>query len=367
MHQIGFDIPSIALIVSIIGLTWSAFLALHRKGNRAANQYLALLIGVLTIFVLRRGAQLESEGLLLYLYFLSHGLSFVIGPSIYLHISTVIGNKTRKPHLHFIPFLVMSLMLTAAYFYRDQITAIQDTFLFKCILLSEIGIQVIHLISYLLMTRKLIRSLELASQNLQSTVPSINLKWSRGLLVITSILGGLILLLSILIITGGYYAINNTADGLFLITILIIIASLIFKSWNNPEIIYHSNEGHQKYNQSPLTNPVIMTLRNSLEASIQQEIYLKPDLTLQELSTVIDTKPYMLSQLLNESYQQNFFNFINEHRINYAKHQIQQGFLERQTVEALAYAAGFNSKSTFNRAFRKWEGQSPREYLSSIT
>lgn len=74
----------------------------------------------------------------------------------------------------------------------------------------------------------------------------------------------------------------------------------------------------------------------------------------------------MLSQVLNESYQQNFFNFINQHRINYAKHQIQEGFLEKQTVEALAYLAGFNSKSTFNRAFRKLEGLSPKEFLNIL-
>lgn len=363
MAQIGFDIPSIAFIIAVIGLAWAAFLALHRKGNRSANRYLAMLIGVLTIFVLRRGATIETEGFLLFLYFVSHGLSFIIGPSIFLHVATLIKSDSRNKFWHFVPFTMMFLMLTGFYFYRETITKIQDLALLKGFALSVITIQVAHVIGYLYYTRKLIRGYQAKTQNQLSTVPEINLKWSKGLLVVTSILGGGILLLSILIITGGYYAINNTADGLFLITILFILGNLILKSWNHPEIIYTQDNHREKYKQSPLSSPDSAELQLSLESLLEQEIYLKQDLTLQELADAMDTKPYLLSQLLNESYQQNFFNFINQHRIGYAKHRMKTGFLEKQTVEALAYAAGFNSKSTFNRAFRKIEGQSPREFL----
>lgn len=363
MAQIGFNIPSIAFIIAVIGLTWAAFLALHRKGNQSANRYLALLIGVLTVFVLRRDAIIESDGPLLYLYFVSHSLIFIIGPSIFLHVATLTRLKPGKVYPHFIPFMVMGILLSGLYFYRETITAIQDMSLLKGFALSLIAIQVVHVIGYLFRTRKLIQVYEAQSQNQLSTVPDINLKWSKGLLIVASILGGGIFLLSLLIITGGYYSINNTADGLFLITILIILGSLILKSWNHPEVIYNQGHHQEKYKQSPLSNPEIVQLQHALEDQLRQRIYLRPDLTLQELAEAINTKPYLLSQLLNESYHQNFFSFINQRRIDFAKLQIQKGFLDKQTVEALAYTAGFNSKSTFNRAFRKMEGQSPREFL----
>ncbi len=366
MAQIGFDIPSIAFIISIIGLAWSAFLALHRKGNHAANRYLAMLIGVLIVFILRRGATIETEGVFLFLYFVSHSLVFIIGPSIFLHIATLIKSNAGKKLGHFIPFIIMFLMLSGFYFYRETLIEMEDHSILKGFALSLITLQVAHVIGYLFRTRKSIRDYETLSQTQLSSVPDINLKWSKGLLVTTSIFGGGILLLSLLIISGGYYAINNTADALFLVTVLFILASLILKSWNHPEVIYQPDDHQEKYKQSPLSRPNIAQLQEAVDALLKQEVFLKPDLTLQELAEAIDTKPYLLSQLLNESYEQNFFNFINQHRINYAKLQIQQGFLEKQTIEALAYAAGFNSKSTFNRAFRKMEGQSPREFLKNI-
>ncbi len=366
MAQITVDIRSLAFIIAVIGLAWSAFLALQRKGNQSANRYLALLIGVLTIFVLRRSASLEDEGLLLYLYFSSHSLVFLIGPSIYLHIRTLTQQLSLSPIRHFIPFVIMLLLTSALYVLRADIIQIQDTYWLKIAALTLIGIEVTHIIFYLFLTRKRIGDYEKTSKLHQSFTPRINLIWSRKIMLVTSVLGLGILALSLLIITGGYYEINNTADTLFLVTLIFIIASLVTQSWNNPEVIYGNFDAPDKYKQSPLSNPDIDQLKSALEQAIDQNIYLKPDLTLQELAQTIESKPYLLSQVINDGYQQNFFNYINQHRISYAKQQIQQGFLETQTVEALAYAAGFNSKSTFNRAFRKQGGQSPKEFLKAL-
>lgn len=366
MAQIALDIKSLAFIIAVIGLAWAAFLALQRKGNQSANRYLALLIGVLTIFVLRRSASLEAEGLLLYLYFTSHSLVFLIGPSIYLHIKTLTGKISLRSIRHFIPFMIMLLLMSGLYLIREDITRIQDVFWLKIAALTLIGIEVAHVIYYLFLTRKSIGDYEKTSKLHQSFTPRINLIWSKKIMLVTSVLGLGILALSLLIITGGYYEINNTADTLFSVMLIFIIASLVTQSWNHPEVIYGKFESPDKYKQSPLSNPDIDQLKSALEQALTQNIYLKPDLTLQELAQTIKSKPYLLSQVINDRYQQNFFNFINQRRINYAKHQIENGFLNNKTVEALAYTAGFNSKSTFNRAFRKQEGRSPKEFLKAL-
>lgn len=260
----------------------------------------------------------------------------------------------------------MLLLMSGLYLIREEIPRIQYVFWLKIAALTLIGIEVTHIIYYLFLTRKYIGDYEKTSNLHQSFIPRINLTWSRKIMLVTSVLGLGILALSLLIITGGYYVINNTADTLFLVMLIFIIASLVTQSWNHPEVIYGRFGFPDKYKQSPLSNPDIDELKCSLEQALTQNIYLKPDLTLQELARAIDSKPYLLSQVINDGYQQNFFNFINQRRISYAKHQIENGFLKNKTVEALAYAAGFNSKSTFNRAFRKQEGQSPREFLKAL-
>lgn len=358
-----FDIKSLAFFIALIGFAWAAFLALHRKGNRSANRYLAMLLGVLTLFILRRSASINEEGVLLYVYFVSHSLVFLIGPSIYLHIGSLTRQVPKNLIWHFIPCMTMVVLTSILYFIRQDLAAIQDTRTLEAGALTIIGFEVLHVITYLLLSHRSVRRYQEQCQSFYSTTPKINLSWVKGLLWLTTVLGMGIMLLSLLIITGGYYIINNTADTLFLVLLAIIIASLVIKSWSHPEIIHGAFDHEEKYKHSPLSGMDVDPLKGALERVLEQEIFLNPELTLQELARAVETRPYLLSQLLNEHYGQNFFSFINSRRIDFAKMKIREGFLENQTIEALAYVSGFNSKSTFNRAFRKQEDQSPRQYL----
>ncbi len=90
-----------------------------------------------------------------------------------------------------------------------------------------------------------------------------------------------------------------------------------------------------------------------------QRPYLEPELTLDELATQLSVKPKILSQVINELLQQNFFEFINHYRIEEAKRLLTNPKDKKITVLEVMYEVGFNSKSSFNTIFKKNTGLTP--------
>ena len=94
--------------------------------------------------------------------------------------------------------------------------------------------------------------------------------------------------------------------------------------------------------------------------------YLNPSLTIHELATGLQLPPHVLSRVINEGFGQNFFDFVNSYRVDEFKQVMAAPQARQYTLLALALEVGFNSKTAFNRAFKKHTAQTPREYFSGI-
>lgn len=92
--------------------------------------------------------------------------------------------------------------------------------------------------------------------------------------------------------------------------------------------------------------------------------YLNPDLTLAALSEQLAMTPREVSELLNQSLGFHFFDFINGHRIEHAK-SLLTAYPKRSILQIL-HESGFNSKSSFNTAFKKHVGMTPSAYRSKM-
>jgi AraC-like DNA-binding protein len=103
-----------------------------------------------------------------------------------------------------------------------------------------------------------------------------------------------------------------------------------------------------------------------IEIMEQSKPYLNPKLTLNELAAQLHVSPHVMSKTLNDSFQKNFFDFINTYRTEAFKEKLDDPKFQNYTFLAVAYEAGFNSKTAFNRSFKRVTGQSPSEYLQSI-
>lgn len=98
----------------------------------------------------------------------------------------------------------------------------------------------------------------------------------------------------------------------------------------------------------------------------QQELFTNPILNLRTLALELDLKEKELSRLINECGKVNFYQFINEYRIEKFKQLVQSSKFQQFSILGLASEAGFSSKSTFYAAFKKFEGMSPKQYENSI-
>jgi AraC-like DNA-binding protein len=96
------------------------------------------------------------------------------------------------------------------------------------------------------------------------------------------------------------------------------------------------------------------------------EAYLDTNLSLTSLAKMINTNSNYLSKGINYYYNKNFTDFINEFRVATAKSLITSSKMDFYTLEGIAKESGFNSISTFNRAFLKVEGTTPSQYKKSF-
>ncbi len=100
-----------------------------------------------------------------------------------------------------------------------------------------------------------------------------------------------------------------------------------------------------------------------LQAVVAEKLYEDAELSLTQMARQLNTNPSILSKIINQGFQQNFNDFVNFYRVDAVKKKLKAGEQKAQTLLGIAYDCGFNSKATFNRAFKKATGLSPKEWL----
>lgn len=123
------------------------------------------------------------------------------------------------------------------------------------------------------------------------------------------------------------------------------------------------NRSHKrpKYAKTPLDD----AFRNKIAAKLHDtakitKLALDSTTSLAKLSEAIGEKPYYVTQVLNQNLETNFYDFITEHRIQKVIQQLSEA--SHLSILDIALASGFNSKSTFNTAFKKRTGLTPSQF-----
>jgi AraC-like DNA-binding protein len=125
------------------------------------------------------------------------------------------------------------------------------------------------------------------------------------------------------------------------------------------EVIEVSNGQAEKPEDAALLaewKPRIIALLESEKA------WQDPELSLTQVARQLHTNPSLLSKIINQGFGFNFNDFINNYRIEAVKEMLAKGEHKKQTLLGIAFECGFNSKATFNRAFKKATGLSPKEW-----
>lgn len=173
----------------------------------------------------------------------------------------------------------------------------------------------------------------------------------------------------VMLITGGYYTYSHETDFGFVLVISIMINYIGLRSLRQPEIISGEllNQLHPKYNNSLLSKELAEQYKSQIINYMNVDTpYTDSDFKLNDVANRLGLSSHMVSQVINEYLCQNFFEFVNSYRINLAKEKMKAVNWKTNTILGIAFEVGYNSKSAFNRAFKRIENRTPSDYLKSI-
>ena len=364
-------------MVGIIqGILLGIVLLTIQRGNRRANRILGFLmisfsVSLLDILTRRTGLYIQNPHLMIG----SDILIFLFGPLLFLYVQCLTKpDFTMRWYtfLHALPFLIELVAESPFYFLGVAEKIYSINHMEDSITLYDFvsnPLQVVQIFIYILVILKQLRLYEATLKEEFSAVDKINLSWVRtiALLVgITFLVKGIFL---VGFVTGFRSILLPYGNGVIGILASLSIYVVGYRGLIQPEIYLGrpDTESPKKYEGSTLTSEKADTFARQLLQSMEStKPYLRSDLTLHDLSECSAIPVNHLSQIVNERFGQNFFDFINRYRIEEVKRRLADPVHRNYTLIAIALDSGFNSKSVFNTAFRKQTGMTPSAYRTSL-
>ena len=351
MEIIGnFVISFGALQGLIIGL----FLAIKSIKLKQENLFLSLLfVGFAAMLgrIIVLGIYENQSSLFINLNFV-----LLISPAFYVYSKTASSDSNQVITLnykHFLPFVGINLGYVFFYFgLHDSVNYF--SFQRNLIRINE-GLSLVYFLIYFYLTHKVIK------QNKETYSNLIGKLLSQ---IEYIFLGFIIVWISYVVAELTYF--NYTMELIYYYPMMLILAvSLYFMSLKvilNTQALFDSSDT-PKRKTILLEESESKQLLNRLTHFMNEEKpFLDGGLSLISLATSLDVNPKTLSFVINEHIQKNFNDYINDWRIEEVKERLNDTSNDHLKMLTIAFDCGFNSKSTFNLAFKKSTGLSPSEF-----
>jgi len=279
--------------------------------------------------------------------------------------------------LHLLPWVLNIIAFTPRYFAVDFDAkwVFLNTVNYGGLIEIQISYIIVHLqiLVYLILSYKLIKKYKTLLLENFSNASLLNYKWLFQFVTIFAIESFVATLKNI---------VRFSADETFyfysqLVTSILafgFMCWIVLKALHNSELFRGVDSKLQLVkdlikkdisNNDELTN--INTQENEKiielkEYMLSEEPYLDPSLSVSSLANEMKIPDKELSVLINHYLNQHFFDFINEYRIEKAKKLLVSIERKEHTILEILYEVGFNSKSSFNTAFKKYAKVTPTEY-----
>ena len=346
---------TITLLGAIQGLLLTVFL-FSRKRNRPSNRFLGFYIATLIVGLLEPVVNdLDIVHSNSWLLDILGGLSFMYGPLLFLYVRQITGKRillVRDYLIHFVPFISYNILL--ALVFSSLITLGGMVVIVELILYELLFIQIFI---YLFKSLRIIIDFE--KENRYSL--SRGFYWLKLFVIFSSAVYLVSFLWSNSRIAGFHDWQNFDLFIQFALVTLVYLAST--------STMLHSDENSlakKRSKRSVLTSAYVKKLKGELvQYMSNQQPYLNKDFNLEVASKALNTNKYYLSQVINDQFQRNFSDFVNEYRISHFMEKLHASELYKYTIFGIASESGFNSKSAFNNSFKKIVGMTPSQYVES--
>ncbi|PAW94700.1 hypothetical protein CKK33_14830 [Mucilaginibacter sp. MD40] len=379
-----FGLRSSLLLAFFIHLVVYAVLFLKRsvQRGRLSERLIGIFFLLAALFIapwmLGFGGWYDTQPYRDILFYVPFLQPLFFGPLLYFYVKTLTNvnyRLTKTDLLHFIPgsvyllwtiavFVVDKLLLKRYYMMNGRTDPDFDPW-FSWIWLGSVLV-------YLILTIKHYRKYKLYSRAEFSFADIVSFHWLRNFLYAFTTLSALFLFEHILsLIVELHY---GQAWYYFLAFAIICYYMAISAYGNNfvPESKLNFQPENLEAYQEAMTTEIplpsadhswMIPWKQKLEQAMADRIFLSEDLTLSDLAQQLETNASLLSKVINSSYGQSFNDFINSARVNEAIRLMKDPYYQNYSLHAIALEAGFYSKATFNRAFKKFTGTNPSEYF----
>jgi AraC-like DNA-binding protein len=355
------------------GLFLLSIIYFRKSSNRIATILISAIVAI--IITINADYALTTSHIYRYvpnLHGFSFGIMFLMSPLFYFYTKSILDENFKIDKyffLHLIPYFIKSVHTVFVFYLIDinEKLAMIDSYQFNQWQVTigsviSLSIQIIHSTIYLYFTKKLIDTkTKINLGNSLFLIPfEKRKKWLNTLLY--SFLAYLITFIFwvIILVNKGYFM--YLADYSKTMILSALVYFIAYKYTLDPEMV--SPDFLKKYNnQTAISKQSSDEFIEKIKQLMEQEnLYLNPNLDINTLAKTLDIPAYQCSRLINDKFDKGFFDFVNMYRIQEIKRRLTDSSFHHFSILGIALQTGFNSKSSFNAAFKKVTGMTPSDY-----
>ena len=405
----GTELINTLLIVGAAQGLFLAILLAAKRTNSVANRLLAIAMLAFSLFIVMRVYYERQWYLELpHLIGVNRLLIYLFGPLLYLYTLSVSegGNRFTRAWLAHLLAPTLLFLYRIRFFLADGATKIAflRTLMAGGPSPQEVIIEQLQYvigIVYCVLTIVHLRRHQARLLQTHSWVERINLVWLRNLNIGIVSVWLLATLLNVLVISGAMSpGVESTITSL---AVAALVYAIGYMGLRQPEI-FHPQTGRGREgpptlapNEEPaapgeapvaptVAAPVLSPadssgygksglsdeqagayLKQLLRLMDEKKPYRNCYLTLQQLADELSISAHNLSQVINAKLGKNFYDFVNEYRVEEVKRRLRDPKYTNLKILAIGMDAGFNTKSTFNAFFKKHTGLTPSQYREHTT
>lgn len=350
-------------VCSLFGFFLLSVKSIHKISNKLFATYLFLVAIMISAYF----HNLFLSGLSNIIIFKAL-LAYFQMPILYFYVQSLCFSdfKLKKKHLlHFIPYIIINLIFIPRFYSKSIASRFElwkdFTTIWEVIFLN-ISVYMQFVVYIILIFIALKRYKKIYLQNFSDTA-SKTYDWLFQFNVAIVVFQVLFILKDVSM----YIDKENSLPKLQVVVnvyLLIVVCWYVYKALKHPELFngVHSDTKVIPDKKNDKTGKKLEEIKQLTSYMKKEKPYLNPSLSIRNLSEEIKMNSRDLSILINQNLHQHFFDFINEYRINEAKEILSNPSKKELTILEILYEAGFNSKSSFNTAFKKHTGLTPTQF-----
>ena len=370
---------NISLVVFFAHLLMATFLCSLSTGNCLSHK---LLAAYLLIVVIDLSEVIFSDFYRAYLNLdmLRFNISLFMGPTLYLYVKTAIYDDftLKVKHLvHTIPYAIACLVMIPNFFsvdnaskqlWYDNFTDVPELTFIHFMTSIQLGFYLLVIYKHLIRYRKIV------VEN-YSDADRLNKSWLTQLIYLFT-LSYIIGLGRMYFRFSDFYEYERLVLTILITSVLLSICWILWQALHKPNLFTGVSStieviDEQVASQENSSDPTISVIETEKYDAIvlrlrgymqQSKPFLDPYLSVETLAVKINLPSSELSLIINRVIGQHFFDFVNSYRINLAGEILIANEQQPKTVLEILYEVGFNSKSSFNTAFKKHLLMTPSQY-----